>query len=115
VHYLRMLLRRIPSTSKGRLSSNMLCRLNERVPARPEGQDVYITSLSLPSESPRDCLPTQYLSRRSTLGGAGTHDIVKHAGPDLLDDADLLLDRFPDGGHEVRDGVEVDAVGVAVV
>ena len=57
----------------------------------------------------------KYLSRRSTLV-ASTHDIVKHAVPDLLDDADLLLDGLLDcGSHEVRDGVEVDAVGVAVV
>ena len=55
------------------------------------------------------------LSRRSTLV-ASTHNIVKHAVPDLLHNADLLLDGFLDSrSHEVRDGVEVDAIGVAVV
>jgi hypothetical protein len=56
----------------------------------------------------------QHLSRGSTLA-ASTQDIVKHAVPDFLDDTNLLLDGFLDRGHEVRDGVEVDTVGVPVV
>lgn len=61
------------------------------------------------------CRPlVQHLSMRGTLA-ASTHDIVKHAAPDLLDDADLLLNRLLDRGHEVSDSVEIDAVGVAVV
>jgi hypothetical protein len=117
MHYLRVLLKTYSVNVKDRLGSTMLCRLNERVPARPEGQDVYMTSPYLsPKVSSRDYLPTQRSSRRCTLVGASTHDIVEHARPDLLDDADLLLDGFSDdGGHEVRDGVEVDAVGVAIV
>lgn len=59
-------------------------------------------------------LTHQHLSRRGTLV-ASTQDVVKHAAPELLDDANLLLNRFLDRGHEVRDGVKIDAVGVAVV
>ena len=68
-------------------------------------------SLSITPDLPS----TQHLSRRNALVAAGAHDIVEHAGPDLFDDADLLLDGLLDRCHEVRDGVEVDAVGVAVV
>lgn len=60
-------------------------------------------------------LTHQHLSRRGTLV-ASTQDIIKHTAPELLDNTDLLLNRFLDSrGHEVCDGVEVDAVGVAVV
>lgn len=59
--------------------------------------------------------PTHHSSRRGTLATTA-HDIVQNAVPDLLDYADLFLSRLLDSGsHEVRDGVEVDAVGVAVV
>lgn len=58
----------------------------------------------------------RHSSRRNTLVSGSTHDIVKHAGPDLLENANLLLDGFLHRRrHEVCDGVEVDAVGVAVV
>lgn len=60
-------------------------------------------------------LTHQHLSRRGTLV-ASTQDVVKHAAPELLDNTDLLLNRLLHGrGHEVRDGVKIDAVGVAVV
>lgn len=59
---------------------------------------------------------TQHHSSRRSTFVASTHDIVKHAVPDLLDDTNLLLDGLLDSrGHEVRDSVKVDAVGVAVV
>lgn len=55
------------------------------------------------------------LSRRDTLA-ARANDIVKHAVPDLPDDANLLLNRLLHSrSHEVGDGVEVDAVGMTIV
>jgi hypothetical protein len=58
---------------------------------------------------------TKHSSRRRTFAAAGAHDVVQHAVPDLLDHTDLSLNRFLNSCHEVRDGVEIHAVGVAVV
>lgn len=59
--------------------------------------------------------PTKHSSRRRTLAAAA-HDVVQHAVPDLSGNTNLLLDRFLDSrSHEIRDGVEVNAVGVAVM
>jgi hypothetical protein len=57
-----------------------------------------------------------HLSRCRFLATLGTKHIIEHAVPDLPHDTDLLLDGLCDSGdHEVGHGVEVDAVGVAVV
>jgi hypothetical protein len=58
---------------------------------------------------------TKHSSSRSTLAAAGAHYVVQHAVPELLDHTDLCLNRLLNSCHEVRDSVEIHAVGVAIV
>lgn len=55
------------------------------------------------------------LGRDDLLVATSADHVVQHAVPDLLHDADLLLDGFRSGSQEVGDGVEVDTVSVAVM